>query len=323
MRLVIDLQGAQGSSRHRGIGRYGMSLTQALIRNGGTHEIFVTLSDAFPDTIEPIRDALYGTIPDDNIIVWQAPPHVSADETQNDDRRHAAQFLRESVLAQLSPDFVLVTSLFEGLGDNIVTSVKELTSNVPTAVILYDLIPLINRGIYLTNPVVETWYERKLTDIRNADLLLAISESARQESVDYLGLEAQATVNISTAAEDHFTPGFVDTATRAHLAQALGLTRPFVMYTGGIDHRKNIEGLIDAYSRLPVSLRRGHQLAIVCSIQDSMRERLLKLAASLGLAKDDLVLTGYISEDDLLACYRSCKLFVFPSWHEGFGLPAL
>jgi glycosyltransferase involved in cell wall biosynthesis len=95
------------------------------------------------------------------------------------------------------------------------------------------------------------------------------------------------------------------------------------MYTGGIDHRKNIERLVEAFAMLPLGLRRKHQLTIVCSVQDSERERLLDLAQSAGLAASALILTGYVPEDDLIDLYNTCSLFVFPSWHEGFGLPAL
>ncbi|SFA85209.1 Glycosyltransferase involved in cell wall bisynthesis [Azotobacter beijerinckii] len=95
------------------------------------------------------------------------------------------------------------------------------------------------------------------------------------------------------------------------------------MYTGGIDHRKNIEGLIRAYAKLPVSSRETHQLAIVCSIRSEDRTRLERLAKQHGLAPNELVLTGFVPEEDLVALYNLCKVFVFPSWHEGFGLPAL
>ncbi|EGQ61089.1 glycosyl transferase, group 1, partial [Acidithiobacillus sp. GGI-221] len=101
------------------------------------------------------------------------------------------------------------------------------------------------------------------------------------------------------------------------------LTRPFVMYTGGIDYRKNIEALISAYAKLSNEIRRGHQLAIVCSILDHDRNRLEKLAQKCGLGAGELVFTGFIPSDDLLALYNLCRLFVFPSWHEGFGLPVL
>lgn len=323
MRLVVDLQGAQGSNRNRGIGRYCLSLTRGLARLRGKHEVIVVLSALFPDTIEPLRRSLEDVLPPEAIRIMHLAGPVHDADPQCDARREAAELMREQFLASLNPDFVLITSLFEGLGDEVVSSIGRFTTRIPTATILYDLIPLINSGIYLQNPVLAKWYERKLAHLRNADLLLAISQSSRQEAIEWLGAGQEEAVNISTAAEDHFTPAPVSAKRRAALGKTYGLVRPFVMYTGGIDHRKNIEGLIKAYAMLPSALRRAHQLAVVCSVQPADRDRLTALAAEHGLSGDELVLTGYIPEDDLLVCYRACKLFVFPSWHEGFGLPAL
>ncbi|WP_404482665.1 glycosyltransferase [Novosphingobium sp. BL-52-GroH] len=323
MRIVIDLQSAQGPSRHRGIGRYSLALTRAMARTEPEHEIFVLVNGLIPNTIEDIKAALQGFVPAENIVMWTAPGPVHTSDPHNNARREAAELIREAALAALSPDYVLVTSLFEGFGDDIVTSIGVLHSAIPTATILHDLIPLIHRPIYLANADVETWYQNKLGHLRRSDLLLSNSESSRQEALTWIGSDPEQVINISSAADDHFTPGKVSSDMQSHLAERYGLIRPFVMYTGGIDHRKNIEGLICAYAQLPVSLRTAHQLAIVCSVQDADRSRLLKLAADEGLGQDELVLTGFIPEDDLLACYRSCKLFVFPSWHEGFGLPAL
>lgn len=324
MRIVIDLQGAQGgSSRFRGIGRYGLSLAQWLARNRGEHEVFVALNGEFAESNEALRAALAGLVPSENILVWEAPVPSFGADPKNSERRKAAELIRESALASLNPDYVLISSIFEGWSDNAVTSVGQLSSSVPTAVILYDLIPLIHRHIYLQDKSLASWYENKLSYLRNADLLLAISGSSRQEAIDYLGIDPINAINISTAAEEHFSPGEVDAAMKSHLAQAYGIKRPFVMYTGGIDFRKNIEGLIEAYAAIPNSIRRQHQLAIVCAVQEPERLRLLQFAANLGLADEELLMTGFIPEADLIACYRSCKLFVFPSWHEGFGLPVL
>jgi hypothetical protein len=63
MRIVIDLQGAQSGSRHRGIGRYSLALAKAMILNRGEHEIMIALSGLFPETIEPIRAAFDGIRP--------------------------------------------------------------------------------------------------------------------------------------------------------------------------------------------------------------------------------------------------------------------
>jgi glycosyltransferase involved in cell wall biosynthesis len=300
-----------------------MSLAQAIVRNKGEHEVFLALNGLFPDSIEPIRAAFQGLLSQANIRVWQVPGPVGHMDTNNDWRRRSAELVREAFLASLKPDVILISSLIEGLGDDIVTSVGLLSNNVPTAVILYDLIPLINPHLYFQNPVVEKWFEYKYGNIRRAGLLLAISESSRQEAIDHLGFPGELAVNVSTAAEPQFRPIAISAEKEHDVRQRHNLHRQFVMYTGGIDFRKNIDGLIRAYAMLPKRIRAKTQLAIVCSIQQHNKDELLSLAKKHGLATDELILTGFVSEDDLLSLYNLCQVFVFPSWHEGFGLPAL
>lgn len=324
MRIVIDMQGAQTTgSRNRGIGRYTLSLVHALLRRRGDHQILLALNGLFPDSIAPIRSAFEGVLPAHQIHVWHAPGPVGMLDPASTWRRHSAQLLREAFLARLEPDIVLVTSLFEGLADDFVGSIGMLGTGLPTAVILYDLIPLIQRDVYLASPAVEQWYETRLDALRRADLLLAISESSRQEGLRYLDFAPDDCVNISTAADPHFAPQVPGADVERRLRERFGLRGAFLMYTGGIDHRKNIEGLVRAYARLDAALRETHQLAIICSIQPQHRSALDKLAREHGLAAAELVLTGFVSEDDLTCLYNLCTAFVFPSWHEGFGLPAL
>lgn len=324
MRIVIDLQGAQSTgSRNRGIGRYSLSLAQAIVRNRGDHEVFIALNGRFPDTIERIRAAFDGLLPQENIRVWTGPGSVSAVNTSNTWRREAAERLREAFLASLQPDVVLVSSLFEGLNDDSVTSVGVFSRSIPTAVTLYDLIPFIHPQPYLENPAVRNWYLKKIDHLRRADLWLAISESSRQEGIGYLGLPEDGIINISTAADDHFRKISITPEDGQNLYRKYGLTRSLLMYTGGIDYRKNVERLIRAFARLPDTFRQTHQLAIICSVQPESRRALETLARQQGLKPGDMIITGFVPEEDLVALYNLCKLFIFPSWHEGFGLPAL
>lgn len=324
MRIVIDLQGAQSTgSRNRGIGRYSLSLAQGIARHQGAHEVLIALTGLFPETIDPICSAFAGLLPRENIRVWVAPAPLGRIDAGNDWRREAAERLREAFLSSLKPDVILISSLFEGLEDDAVTSIGKLGNNPPTAVVLYDLIPWIHRKPYLDNPDVRNWYEEKIGYLRQAQLWLSISESSRQEGLRHLNLPEDAVVNISTAADAQFGCKDIAEPLANELRRKYGLTRPFLMYTGGIDHRKNIKGLIRAYATLPVAVRKAHQLAIVCSVQTESRKALEQLATHCVLASDEVVLTGFVPEGDLIALYRLCKAFVFPSWHEGFGLPAL
>lgn len=324
MRIVIDAQGAQTSgSAFRGIGRYTVALAQGIARLRDHHDVIIAVNDAFPESIPRLREAFAAFLPAENFRVWQCPRNINASEEAKHSRRAAAELIREAYLAELRPDIILISSLFEGFGDDSVATVGIL-HGIPTAVILYDLIPYIYRRTYLTpNPAVEAWYEAQLSHLRRADLLLAISGSSAREVEDYLGFLPDQVENISTAADPKFRrQSFPQPIMDAVLAK-YGLSQPFVMYTGGIDHRKNIEGLITAFSKLPVRLRQDYQLAVVCKADDAAQSRLKALAKQAGLRDVDFVLTGFVSETDLVVLYHACSTFVFPSWHEGFGLPAL
>lgn len=327
MRIVLDLQACQASNRERGIGRYAMSLAlhmaQLATSQGRDHDVRIVLNNRFPDSVEAIRHAFSALVPREHITVFDVPAGVAGADNANDWRTKAAEQLREHFLAALQPDIVHVASLFEGWGDDAVASVGQGPAGAAAAITLYDLIPLMRQEAYLGNVRMRDWYFRKLQSLKRADLLLAISGYSRDEAISALHLPAERVINISSAIDTTFAPRTLTEEASAALRQRYGLVRPFLMYTGGIDHRKNIEGLIEAFARLPGALHRSHQLAIVCKVGDADRRRLLGLAQRGGLARDALVLTGYVPDDDLVSLYNLASAFVFPSLHEGFGLPVL
>lgn len=323
MRLVVDLQGAQGINRDRDIGRYCLSLTRALARHRGGHEMIVVLSALFPDTIEPLRRSLEGVLPPDAIRIMHLAGPVPDAQPHCDARREAAEIMREHFIASLEPDFVLILSLFEGLDDDVVTSIGRFSTQIPTAAVLYDYILPVNRGILLQNPAQTQWYERKLAHLRSADLLLTVSQWAQREAIAWLDAGENESADIAIGVEDHFTPAPVGAERRAVLTRTYGLVRPFIMCIGDIGRSDDIEGLIEAYAMLSPALRQGHQLAILHSVPSTDWQRLMALAAGHGLGSDELVLTGHLPDDDLLACYRACKLFVLPTGHEEIGLSGL
>ncbi len=324
MRIAVDLQACQtAGSRNRGIGRYSMALIQAMARQAKGHDLRIVLNAAFADTIEPIRHALDGLVSPENIVTFHLPGHGVAYHQENTWQRLAAERMRQSFLESLAPDIVHVSSLFEGLGDDAVTSAAPFSHRFGSAVTLYDLIPLLHEETYLANPLTRSWYYDKLETLKKAELLLAISGHSRQEAIDALSLPEDHVVNISSAVDPIYRPLPLSAEDTASLKNRYGLTKPFLMYTGGIDYRKNIEGLIEAFSLLPGTLRERYQLAIVCKVSDDDRQRLGALARRHHLAGTDVVFTGYVSDEDLVGLYNITSLFVFPSLHEGFGLPAL
>lgn len=324
MRIVIDMQGAQTASRYRGIGRYTMAFAQAVVRNRGEHEIVLALSGLFPDTIEPIRDAFDGLLPQENIRIWHAPGPVKEEQAGNETRRAIAEIIREAFLASLQADIIHVSSLFEGYVDDAVTSIGRFDRATPVSVILYDLIPLLNTEHYLAPyPRYGQYYRHKVEYFERSAICLAISEFTRQEGLDNLDYPESRIANISTGIDPAFHLPRIDDDAASLRFRKFGLVGPFILYAGGADERKNLLRLIEAYASLPAVLRESHQLVFAGKMSDGDVARFRQQARSIGLKPEEMCFTGYVSDEELLQLYSQCKLFVFPSWHEGFGLPAL
>jgi len=324
VRVVIDMQGAQTESRFRGIGRYTLSFSQAVVRNRGEHEIILALSGLFPDTIEPIRAAFDGLLPQENIRVWHAPGPVADKQPGNDARREIAELTREAFLASLQPDVIHICSLFDGYVDDAVASIGRFDQNTPVSVALYDLIPLLNPDQYLRpNPSFELYYRRKIDDLKKASRFLAISEFSRNEGIDNLQLDKPQVVNVGTAVEPQFQQSRILKEVSQPLFKKCGIARPYVLYTGGADERKNLPRLIQGYAALPRELRQKYQLLFAGKMPEGNIADFKRKAIQAGLECHELCFSGYVSDEELVQLYNLCELYVFPSWHEGFGLPAL
>lgn len=323
MRILIDLQGAQSNSRHRGIGRYTLALAIAMVRNKANHEVHILLNGMLPETIRPIRNEFAGLLSVDHIHVWHSLAPVNANDPAHRTRRQIAALIREDAIARIQPDVVHITSLYDGYGDNAVHSVHERAS-CPVAVTFYDAIPLIQSSTYLDpDPVYRAHYMECMEQIQKADILLAISESARQEAITHLHFSPEQVSNISSAVDACFIPMSYSNAQTLDLQNRLGVHKPFVMYSGATDERKNHRGLISAFAQLPKDLREKYQLVLAGGLPQDHRNQLEAHIHANGLDLSDVCITGRISDADMIQLYNQCTLYVFPSWHEGFGLPAL
>lgn len=324
MRLVIDAQALQSrGSRHRGIGRYSQALLQEMALQAGQHEIILLLNGLYADTLKPIRESFEGIISSENIRIWRPPTRSGLLESSDAGRRQAGELIREMVIASLKPDAVLVMSLFEGIDESVITSVGRHAADVPTALILYDLIPYIYKDIYLENKLIEGWYENKLDDLRRAEMLLSISECTKRDVVARIRFDQGRVVNISGAASEDFRVKEFDRDVAEEAGARIGIQRPFIMYTGGADHRKNLKGLLHAFADLPETTKSTHQLVIVCFLDANYQNFLSAIMRERRLTDSDIVLAGRISDEDMIYLYSTCKVFIFPSIYEGFGLPAL
>lgn len=320
MRIVIDMQGVQNDSRFRGIGRYTSEFVKSFIHVANQHEIVLVLNSAFPDAIDALNAEFEGIVGRNNIRVWQPLTPASFANAGNIARRLVSEQIREAFIASLQPDLVLVTSLFEGCGDDVVTSIGSFIP-LPVAVIMYDFIPHFYPDQYLGNQELKAWYSEKLDHLKKAQLLLAISDSSKKEAVEIFGANLSAVVTISSAVDLELFAQ--QGASKIELQSKFSITKPYLMYTGASDPRKNLSGLVKAFATLPVNLRNAYQLVLAGPVTNEDVKQLRQLMSSLKLRNDHALFLGRVSDTDLIGLYRHARACILPSWHEGFGLPVL
>lgn len=324
MHILIDVQGLQSASKYRGIGRSTLAMSRAIIRNAGEHRVSILLNGMFSlDNIREVRQAYRDVLPADEIFTFSAQGPVAACDAANAERNRAAHISRDVAIAHINPDVVFVISFFEGHVDEYIVSIPEYPVKWRTVCVCHDLIPLLNPETYLADINFRQFYMHKLDEYERADAIFAISASEAEEVEKYTAIDASRVINISSAVEPEFRVLALTPAQKQDFRQRYQLPETFMMTLAMIEPRKNIEALIKAYSQLPETARNGCPLVLACKVRPAELAQIQRLSARCGLTPEQVLFTGYLPDSDLIILYNLCKLFVFPSLHEGFGLPPL
>lgn len=139
-----------------------------------------------------------------------------------------------------------------------------------------------------------------------ADALIAVSECTRQDAIRILGLDPDRIVTIYPGID----PRFFDAAPARR-------GKPYFLYVGTIEPRKNIGTLLDAWAGLSGSIREQYELVIAGPEGWGVGGTMARLRAG----APGVRYIGYVPEQDLPALTAGAAAFVYPSIYEGFGFP--
>lgn len=320
MKLLVDLFPCQTNSRFRGIGRYTLSLFREMVNLRGTNEIVALVNSLYPEAMEDLRREFNSKLQPGSFLPYYQPDHNGYEGDLATHEEVSSVLIRQAYQT-VKPDVILYPSLFEnGEVGTVALPDGDFPSGMRTA-IFYDLIPYIFHEEYLDHsPALKKDYLRRLNVLKNFGLLLSISEATRQDAINLLGFDANKIVNISGGVSPQFKRLEITEDEKSKLLIKFGITRPFVLYIGGFNPRKNMEGTVQAYAQLPAEILKTHQLVMnYVGDQAAFYQRVKKL----GLSPQDVIITGRVSDYELVCLYNLCKLFIFPSFYEGFGLPIL
>lgn len=141
--------------------------------------------------------------------------------------------------------------------------------------------------------------------LKRADGLIAVSENTRQDTIRLLGISPDRIVTIYSGVPEIFFG-----------AAPTPRGRPYVLYVGTIEPRKNLETLLDAWQQLKPSLRGEFELAFAGPVGWSADSTIARIRA-------EATYLGYVSEAALPGLVAGAAAFVYPSLYEGFGFPVV
>ena len=188
---------------------------------------------------------------------------------------------------------------------------------IPTVLTIYDLVALLR-------PELARWanvahYRWRLPRAaREAARVIVPLECVARDVAERLGVERERVRVVPLGVDASFRPPSQDA--RAAARMRYHLAKPFLLFVGNIEPKKDLPTLLRAFALL----KRGglpHELAIAGKRGWKCRE-VQRLPAELGV-ESDVRFLGYVEEGDLAGLYGASELFVFPSLVEGFGLPTL
>ena len=196
-----------------------------------------------------------------------------------------------------------------------------LGCNVPVVVSVHDVSFLEHPEYFTRDRAWQLQWTVRRT-VYSAAKILTGSEFSKSSILKVYGdLDEDKVVVVPNAAASEFRPIAREAAT-AVVRERFSIAAPFILSVGDLQPRKNQIGLIRGFARLVNAYPQLKQNLILAGKETWFGDQVHKAARDSGVA-DRIQFFGFVSDQDLLQLYNACDLFVFPSFYEGFGLPAL
>ena len=154
--------------------------------------------------------------------------------------------------------------------------------------------------------------DNQLADnLRRAHGIITVSEATRQDAIRLLHLPPEKMVTIHSGVAGAFFD--VPAVSVVEVRARYRLERPFILFVGTIEPRKNVSGLVNAYRALPASLKEEFELVVAGPMGwvDAATAELVR----------SVRYVGYVPERDIAALTAAAAVFAYPSLYEGFGFP--
>lgn len=322
MNIGIDIRAAQLGSATRGIGKYIIDLVEGVSRLAPQHEYVLI---AIPDL--PIAERLASLPPCCRIVFLPTPlqdwtpwlyplPRVWRLRYLRNRRSHARALRQLARRERL--DILHVPSPME-------EQYFAMPGRAPCRVIatFHDAIPAVfSQEIFAEWLVAKKYvYELNMSLVQEADVVVAISQSARQDAMTYAHVPAEKMRVVYNTVSEEFQPVRDPSQLRA-CQEKYGIHAPYFLFCSAPDYTKNRERIIQAFAQFRDAWSEPYQLVFVCPKVEYVMTDVRRVAFDVGLSCREMIYTGYVTDEDLVTLYSGAVGLLSPSLYEGFGLPA-
>ncbi|MEX1029320.1 MAG: glycosyltransferase [Paenibacillaceae bacterium] len=312
MNIAIDVLAILGpDSKNRGIGNYATSQLKSLFEMDKSNRYF--LVNFYEDT--SLRKLLHYS---DNVSEHYF--YLGNDGFIGKHKKYKGIFgdLIRNFIKAHNIDVYYMTSPFD---QNISYDMKWF-SEIKVVATLYDIIPYIFKNRYLRDKAFNEEYMKLITNLKNADKILAISQCAKEDMIKHFKVDPNNIDVIYCGIDDCYKKLDLSSNEANETKDIYKISDQYIMCTGGDDDRKNIADLIIAYSKMPKHLIGKYQLVIVCKLSQASEERYYDIASKHNV-RDRVILTNFVPQEHLIMLYNLAYVVAFPSQYEGFGLPVV
>jgi glycosyltransferase involved in cell wall biosynthesis len=195
--------------------------------------------------------------------------------------------------------------------------------------IVHDIIPKLFPE-YLDNARKESYQRLIERAIRKADKIITVSKKTEKDLIQHLGISPKK-ISVNYIDVDEIYKRKPSKEKISKVLKKYKLKPGYILAGGGLEVRKNVEGVIKAYHFLLEQnkskdfMREIPQLVIYGKLQPQLAPLVTdgeKLVKKLNLTKQ-VVFLDAVAQELLPAVYSQSSMFVYPSHYEGFGMPPL
>lgn len=322
MNIAVDVQPLiSPGSKNRGIGNYSKNQIKLLIKTdkNNNYIFFNAYNDESIFDILNINKDDYSNVKDFHVYTGRNQ-YLIQSSPQGLIKKYESIFgqIIKKILKDENIDIFYFTSPFDYWD----IFNMEWFESVTTIGTVYDIIPyLFPKKYFSNNDGGKKCYMRIIEFIKRLDRIEAISQSVKDDLIKYLDIPEEKIDVIYSGVDERFRK-LENIEDEKEIRYKYGIHDKFIMCTGGTDWRKNLRELIISYSQLPQNLKDEYMLVIVCGLHKEIEVNLKETAQKYNVL-NRVIMTNFVSFDELLKLYNMASLMAFPSQYEGFGLPVI